>query len=129
MQNNSTLISLEDEYEDELLNVCAGKHSKTLFKTDRLRLILITMNAGSTLSRHSAPGPITIQPVSGRFTVAVEGGVTHSLKCNEVVAIKTGVPHSVAAREDGAFLLSISWPEDQDIQTQDIEHPAFAMRN
>lgn len=129
VQTNSTLISLEDEYEDELLNVCADKHSKTLLKTDRLRLILITMNAGTTLRRHSAPGPVTIQPVSGRFTIAVEGGNTHTLKRNEVVAIKSGVPHSVAAGEDGAFLLSISWPEDRDIETQDLVHPAFAMHN
>jgi quercetin dioxygenase-like cupin family protein len=86
----------------------SGRRAETLVKTDRLRLVLVTMRAGATLEEHTAPGPITIQSLRGRFAVTVEG-TAYELSDGELIAVEAGVRHAVRAIVDGAFLLTISW--------------------
>ena len=90
----------------------SGRRADILIKTDRLRVVLVTMRAGAELQEHSAPGPITIQALLGRFSVSVNDD-EHDLAHGGLISIQTDVPHSVRAVEDGAFLLTISWlPDD-----------------
>ena len=90
----------------------SGRRAETLIKTDLLRVILVTMRAGAELQEHTAPGPITIQALLGRFSVSV-GDDEHDLAHGDLISIQTAVPHAVRAVEDGAFLLTISWlPDD-----------------
>jgi quercetin dioxygenase-like cupin family protein len=90
----------------------SGRRAQTLIKTDRLRVVLVTMRAGAELQEHTAPGPITIQALLGRFSVSV-ASEEHDLAHGHLISIQTDVPHSVRAVEDGAFLLTISWlPDD-----------------
>jgi quercetin dioxygenase-like cupin family protein len=86
----------------------SGRRSEILVKTDDLRVLLVTMREGATLAEHSAPGTITIQTIEG--TMAVEAdGTTHELPTGGLVSLAAGVRHSVQARSDGAFLLTIAW--------------------
>lgn len=87
----------------------SGRRSETLIKTDRLRVVLVTMRAGASLREHSAPGPITIHALQGRFEVE-SGGVAADLPAGSLISFGAGVHHAVHATEDGAFLLTISWP-------------------
>ena len=89
----------------------SGRRAETLVKTDRLRLVLVTMRAGSALEEHTSPGPITIQPLRGRFAVTVRGR-EHELNQNGLIALDAGVPHAVRALDGGAFLLTICWQVD-----------------
>lgn len=87
----------------------AGRRAETLIKTDRMRVVLVTMEPGVTLAEHAAPGPITIHVLRGRFKV------TSKDRDDEVgpaglVAFGAHDRHSVRALEGGAFLLTISWP-------------------
>ena len=50
----------------------AGRRAETLIKTDGLRVVLVTMLADITLHEHTAPGPITIHAIRGRFVVTFE---------------------------------------------------------
>jgi quercetin dioxygenase-like cupin family protein len=86
----------------------SGRRSEILVKTDDLRVLLVTMREGATLAEHSAPGTITIQTIEGTMTVEADG-VTHELPAGGLVSLATGVRHSVQARSDGAFLLTIAW--------------------
>ena len=51
----------------------SGRRSETLVKTAGLRVVLVTMRAGTALREHVAPGTITVQPIRGRFVFIVEG--------------------------------------------------------
>jgi quercetin dioxygenase-like cupin family protein len=84
----------------------SGRRAETLIKVDGLRVVLVTMNAGAVLHEHSAPGPITIHAVQGRFTVRVEGA-SHDLPTGGLISIEMNVRHAVEAVENGAFLLTI----------------------
>ncbi|MEZ4520511.1 MAG: cupin domain-containing protein [Thermomicrobiales bacterium] len=90
----------------------SGRRAQTLIKTDRLRVVLVTMNAGAELQEHSAPGPITIHALEGAFDVQI-GQETRNLGAGELISIQENVRHAVQATADGAFLLTISWlPDD-----------------
>lgn len=87
----------------------AGRRAETIVKTDHLRVVLITMRAGAALHEHTAPGPITIHVLHGRFVVGVERE-QRELTTGALLAVAAGTPHAVRAVADGAFLLTIGWP-------------------
>lgn len=87
----------------------SGRRAEILVKADRLRVVLVTMNAGIELHEHTAPGPITIQTLRGRMAVVLEGGEV-TLDTGAMIALAEGAPHAVRAVEDGAFLLTIGYP-------------------
>ncbi len=87
----------------------SGRRAETLVKTDQMRVVLETMKEGVTLHQHTAPGPITIQPLRGRFAVTVNDE-EHEVATGGLIAIAPDTLHGVRALEDGAFLLTIGWP-------------------
>lgn len=103
--------SLDSEIARLTPDVPSGRRSETLLKTPTLRVVLVTMRAGTELHEHTAPGVITIQALTGRFAVTVDGRV-HELATGELLALETDVRHAVRAVEDGAFLLTIAWAAD-----------------
>jgi quercetin dioxygenase-like cupin family protein len=86
----------------------AGRRAEILVKDDRLRVVLVTMRAGIESSEHSAPGPISIQVLRGRFEVDCERE-TSTLGVGDLISLAENVDHVVRATEDGAFLLTIGW--------------------
>ena len=87
----------------------SGRRSETLLKTPSLRVVLITMRAGTELADHTAPGPITVQPLLDRFALVLEAE-EQEITPGTVVALAEGTRHAVRAVETGAFLLTIGWP-------------------
>lgn len=86
----------------------AGRRAETLLKTDGLRLVLVTMRAGTLLDEHDAPGPVVLQGLRGSLELLLADEV-HPLEPGTVVALAPGVRHAVRAVADGAFLLTIGW--------------------
>ena len=97
-------------------DVPSGRRSETLLKTPSLRVVLITMRAGTELHEHTAPGPITVQPLQGRFTLVADGE-EQEIVPGTVVALQERTRHAVRATEDGAFLLTIGWLPHDDAGT------------
>jgi quercetin dioxygenase-like cupin family protein len=87
----------------------SGRRAETLVKSDRLRVVLVTMRAGTALAEHAAPGPITIHALRGRFAVRADDE-DHELAADGLLALAAGTRHAVRAHADGAFLLTIAWP-------------------
>lgn len=105
----------EFTFADEIAQFVPGeapneRRAETLIKTDRLRVVLVSMSKGITLHEHSAPGPITIQTLSGRFAVSV-GDDERDIPAGKMIVITAGARHAVRAVEEGAFLLTIVWPQ------------------
>ncbi|MBX6341316.1 MAG: cupin domain-containing protein, partial [Thermomicrobiaceae bacterium] len=88
------------------------RRAETLVKTDRMRVVLVTMRPEAALHEHVAPGPITIQALRGRFTVTIEDE-RRDLPAGSLIVIDAHVRHAVHAVEDGAFLLTIGWPPEE----------------
>ena len=105
-------FDLKAEIERFPPNVPSGRRSETLLKTPSLRVVLVTMQAGTELHEHVAPGPITVQPLQGRFTLIVEGR-EHEVAPGTLVSLAGDTRHAVRAVEDGAFLLTIAWRGDE----------------
>ena len=107
-QESITQFDLNAEIERFTPDVSSGRRSETLIKTPRLRVVLITMRAGTELHEHVAPGTITVQPIRGRFAFKVEND-EREIVADTLVSVEGGVRHAVRALEDGAFLLTIGW--------------------
>jgi quercetin dioxygenase-like cupin family protein len=108
MPETITHFDLNAESERFPPDVPSGRRSETLIKTSRLRVVLITMRAGTELHEHVAPGTITVQPIRGRFTFTA-GDDEREIMAGTLISVEAGVRHAVRALEDGAFLLTIGW--------------------
>jgi quercetin dioxygenase-like cupin family protein len=104
-------VNLDDEIGRFPPEGVSGRRAETLLKTPHLRVVLVTMRAGAELNEHSAPGPIVVQPLRGRFTFTTNGDAWE-LAPGALFSVAGGVRHTVRASEDGAFLLTIAWPGD-----------------
>lgn len=101
-------IDLDAEIDRFVPDGSSGRRSETLIKADDLRVVLVTMRAGTALQEHSAPGTITLQPLSGHFVFTAED-VEREIAPGELIAAGPGVRHAVQALDDGAFLLTLAW--------------------
>jgi quercetin dioxygenase-like cupin family protein len=110
-------VSLGEEIARFAADVPSGRRSITLLKTPTLRVVLVTMRAGTELHEHTAPAVITMQGLQGRLVVTLPGEEL-ALAPGDLIALREHTHHAVRAVEDGAFLLTIAWsgqsPEDGD---------------
>lgn len=92
----------------------SGIHSRTLFKKHDLRVVLINMQDAAHIREHHADGTISVQVLKGkiRFNVA---GKSHDLGVGSLFTLGASIRHDVVAVGDAAFLLSISWPSDEEL--------------
>jgi quercetin dioxygenase-like cupin family protein len=84
----------------------ARHRANILVKTDTIRVVLVTMLKDGELQEHAAPGPITVQVLSGSIEFSVEGE-THAMQEGDLISLAPGVRHAIRGVEDGAFLLTI----------------------
>lgn len=99
----------EDEAADQKILERSGRNARTVLKSGPLRVTLVVLAPGGETSEHSAPGPITVQPVRGtiRFTV---GGETYHLGPGKMLSAGPEVDHAVFSEEGASFLLTVAQP-------------------
>lgn len=95
--------------EDEAWKQPAGRSSKTLVKHRDMRIVLIAMKANTRMHEHTAAARISVHTLSGHVRLHLPGGVVE-LPAGHLLAVDESMPHDVEAREDSAFLLTLSWP-------------------
>lgn len=84
----------------------SGRTARTLVKEGALRITLVVLGPGGEMAPHHAPGPITLQPISGRITFRV-GEQLHELKTGQLLSAEGGIFHSVRSDEGASFLLTV----------------------
>jgi quercetin dioxygenase-like cupin family protein len=92
----------------------SGHFAKTLFKKHDLRVVLITMENAAKMKEHHADGTISVQVLKGQIRFNVHGK-PHDLKSGNLLTLGASIKHEVEALEDSAFLLTISWPSDEEL--------------
>jgi quercetin dioxygenase-like cupin family protein len=92
----------------------SGHFAKTLFKKRDLRVVLITMENAAKMKEHHADGTISVHVLKGQIRFSVHGK-PHDLKLGNLLTLSASIKHEVEALEDSAFLLTISWPSDEEL--------------
>jgi quercetin dioxygenase-like cupin family protein len=92
----------------------AGHHAKTLFKKHDLRVVLITMEAAARMKEHHADGTISIQVLKGHIRISIHGK-PHDLHVGNLFTLAASIRHEVEALDGSAFLLTISWPNAEEL--------------
>ena len=86
-----------------------GQNAKTLLKYDDFRVVLTALQAKARMPEHKTEGRISVHVLAGHIHLRAAGR-TFSLRPGSLLALDHGVPHSVEALEESAFLLTIAWP-------------------
>jgi quercetin dioxygenase-like cupin family protein len=92
----------------------AGLYSKTLFKKHDLRVVLISMQSDARMKEHHADGTISLHVLKGEIRVSVNGK-PHELSTGTLFTLGASIRHDVEAKSDSAFLLTISWPSNEEL--------------
>lgn len=83
------------------------RNAITLFKSDNMRIVLIALHTGAEMKTHTAPGIISVQVLEGHITFRTEQQ-SAGLGEGQMLALHSGIPHSVFADAESVFLLTLN---------------------
>jgi len=83
-----------------------GHNSMSLFKSDKLRIVLMGFKKNEELKAHSTKGIISVQVIRGRIKFTVDGE-SSDVQTGQMIVLDSGITHSVIAVEESFILLTI----------------------
>jgi quercetin dioxygenase-like cupin family protein len=92
----------------------SGIHAKTLFKKPDFRTVLICMEAEAAIKEHHTDGTSSVQVLKGAIRYRTQGQI-YELKTGSLLTLGASIKHDVEAIDESAFLLTISWPDNQEL--------------
>ncbi len=96
-----------DQLRNETTWKDSDRNSLTLFKNDKMRIVLPGLHKGAELTTHTAIGIISVQVLEGRINFIAEHQ-TAILQKGQMIALHKKIPHSVKALEESFFLLTLA---------------------
>lgn len=109
LSRNVMVFDLASEAKQLTVPSEAAHTARTLAKLDAIRLTLMKLTAGCTISEHQIAHQVSLETVSGRVVVHVEGQAVE-LPPGHVMVLARGVAHDIAARQDSVVLITVSAP-------------------
>lgn len=88
-----------------------GHTARTLVREPDLRVVLVVMKGGSIIKEHRAKATASIHVLDGRVRVRMQDRLVE-LPSARILVLEGGLPHSVEAIEESAFLLTLAWHDD-----------------
>ena len=85
----------------------SDRNAITVFKTDGMRIVLIALHKNAEMAKHTADGMISVQVLEGQILFTTQEQ-TIELNSGQMLALHKGVPHSVLAKEETIFLLTLT---------------------
>lgn len=101
------LIEFISQIRSETTWADSDRNSVTLFKSDKMRIVLIGLHENAELKPHKANGVISVQVLEGRIEFATEQQTTQ-LEKGQMIALQENITHSVKALTEGFFLLTLA---------------------
>ena len=99
-------LRAEEQYVDE------GQASRTLIRASDLRMVLVVLEAGKTISEHHAKVTASVQTLSGHIRLQLpERSV--DVPAGQILVMEAGLAHDVYAESESAFLLTLGWPANE----------------
>lgn len=106
------LVSLAQELRAEPSYTREGQTARTLVRSSDLRVVLVVMRAGKTMSEHHAKVTASVQTLEGRLHLGV-AAERIELPVGQLLVLPPGLAHDVTAEVDSAFLLTLGWQAAQ----------------
>ena len=85
----------------------SDRNAITIFKSDKLRLVLVALHPGAEMVKHISSGIIHLQVLEGNIIFLV-GEQPVELNKGQIVVLHERIPHSVTAKTEAVFLLSVT---------------------
>lgn len=101
------LLFFIDELKKEKAWLEGDRNAFTLLKNKVIRIVLIALRKDATLKKHKVGGAIIVQVLEGKMIFSTNEQ-TIELKSGELITLHEGIAHSVVAKEDTIFLLTIT---------------------
>jgi quercetin dioxygenase-like cupin family protein len=89
--------------------VANGITSRTLLKTETLRVVLFGFAEGQELTEHSTPRSATVQVLSGECDFTLND-TAHHLQAGDLLYLPPGARHAVKAPRRFSMLLTLAQP-------------------
>ncbi|MCF7707553.1 MAG: cupin domain-containing protein [Verrucomicrobia bacterium] len=86
-----------------------GIVSRTIMKTDEMRVVLFGFDKGQELSEHTSPFMAWVQIITGEAELSL-GGERHRVKAGDLIYMPPHLPHAVNAVERFSMLLTMVKP-------------------
>lgn len=106
------LESIARELRAEQPYVREGHAARTLLRWSDLRIVVIALKAGKTISEHHADVTASMQTLSGRIRLQLPDRRV-DLPVGHLLVLAAGVSHDVSADTDSTFLLTLGWHATQ----------------
>jgi quercetin dioxygenase-like cupin family protein len=87
----------------------SGRSARTLVKYPDLRIVLVSMKAGTSLKEHKTNARFAILTLAGHVRLHLPQASVEVPR-GELLAVDHDVPHDVEAVRQSTFLLIIAWP-------------------
>ncbi len=88
-----------------------GIVSRTLMKTDAVRVVLFGFAEGQELSEHTSTQQAVIQILTGECEFSL-GGKPHALKAGDIIYMPPNLRHAVKTTQQCSMLLTLLKPGD-----------------
>lgn len=85
----------------------SDRNAITVFKSKALRIVLIALHKDAIMATHTAPGTISVQVIAGDILFSAPEQ-TVNLTTGQMLTLHEAIPHSVIAKAESVFLLTIS---------------------
>ena len=89
-------------------------HAKPLYKKNDFRVVLISMATGAQMKEHHVDGTSSVQDLKGHIRYSAQGQA-YDLQVGSLITVGASIKHEVESLDDSVFLLTISWPENQQL--------------
>ncbi|HQW83696.1 MAG TPA: cupin domain-containing protein [Ferruginibacter sp.] len=85
----------------------SDRNAITVFKSNGLRIVLIALQQGAEMAKHTANGMISVQVLEGKIKFSANNQ-TVDLNSGQMITLHEQIPHSVLALQESIFLLTLS---------------------
>ena len=85
----------------------SDRNAITIFKSLVMRIVLIALHKDAEMNKHTAAGTISVQVVEGEMLFTTDDQ-TITLCSGQMLVLHEGIAHSVLAKKETVFLLTIS---------------------
>ncbi|MBW3565729.1 MAG: cupin domain-containing protein [Acidobacteria bacterium] len=89
-----------------------GQTARTLIQSPDLRLVIVALEAGKTISEHHTHVTASVQTLSGHIRVQLPERVV-DVPAGQLLVLGAGLSHDVYAETDRTFVLTLGWPPNR----------------
>ena len=83
------------------------RNAITIFKSLVMRIVLIALHKGAEMKPHTTKGVISVQVIEGEMQFVTDNQ-TVILSAGQMLVLEEGILHSVLARTETVFLLTLT---------------------